>query len=111
MAAPDWWSRGSATASAVAFIAVALTCGLAAQEPDLDELLARAAAWVARYERELGALVAEERYNIGPIARTGIVPTLALTVVRADYQARFAMRMDDDRERVDGRDAVVVAYD
>ena len=186
--------EGRLTPALLACLAIPLA--VVAQEPDLDEVLARAATWVARYERELGALVAEERYtqeasvipagssrahalpharellsefvmlpvpgldtrvgfrnvlkvngravrdrerrfnalllekryedaiefgrqlneessryNIGPITRTVNVPTLALTVVRADHQARFAMRVDDDRERVDGRDAVVVAYE
>jgi hypothetical protein len=68
-----------------------------------------------RYEDaiEFGRQLNEEsaRYNIGPITRTVNVPTLALMVVRADYQARFSMRVDDERERVDGRDAVVVAYE
>lgn len=33
-----------------------------AQEPDLDDLLTKAARYVERYERELGGLIADERY-------------------------------------------------
>ena len=51
------------------------------------------------------------QYNIGPIGRTINVPTLALVVLRADYQAQFAFRVADARDRVDGFDTVVLAYE
>jgi hypothetical protein len=54
---------GAATRTASLIVAVALVCGVGAQAPDVEELLARAAAYVAAYERELGSLIAEERYS------------------------------------------------
>jgi hypothetical protein len=65
-----------AAVSVVAVVAMRAIVG--AQEPDLAELLARAAAYVAAYERELGSLVAEERYTqqlLPTIVGSGFLPT------------------------------------
>jgi hypothetical protein len=50
------------------------------------------------------------RFNIGPVARTINVPTLALIVLRGDRQAQFKYRIQN-AERVDGVDTVVIAFE
>ncbi len=59
MAVQDLSSRSRSTL----LVLLAWPLALAAQEPDLDELLARSARFVGQYENNIDAVVADERYR------------------------------------------------
>jgi len=91
-----------------ATLAIATTAVAAAEPPKLDKVLARLGDYLARYERTLGAVVAEEKYEqslrTDPDVRGGVAAT-EHRVLLADFALA---RLPDDTAWMGFRDTFSV---